>query len=101
MKAGIFIIDSNEQPHGVLYRRNRGSHSIFFKQPHRKDCSWKCCLLMGKSVWGETTAAFLLQLCHEVKEGVLKSHKVPVSSFSPVTAVPAKWSYSYAEEKCV
>lgn len=30
-----------------------------------------------------------------------KCQKVPVSSFSPVSAAPAKWSYSCAKEKCV
>lgn len=73
VKAEIFTIESDEQPHGVLYRRDRRSHSIFFKQPLRKGCSWKCCLLMGKSAWGETTALPILQLCQGVKEGVLKS----------------------------
>lgn len=100
VKAGIFTIDSNEQPHGALYWRDRRSHSIFFEQSHRKGCLCKCCLLMWKSVWGETTTVSMLQPWSEGRSSE-KCQKVPVSSFSPVSAVPAKWSYSCAKEKCV
>lgn len=100
VKAEIFTVESNEQPHDVLYRRDRRSH-IFFKQPLRKGCSWKCCLLMGKSAWGETTALSMLQLCQSEGRSSEKCLEVPVSSLSSVSAVPAKWSYSCAKEKYV
>lgn len=82
VKAGIFTTDNNEQSHGILYRRDRRSHSIFFKQPFRKACSWKCCLLMERSVWSETIPVSMLQPCRGVKEGVLKSvRKCPFPHF--------------------
>lgn len=97
---------SNHSYNGILYRRDR-SHSIFFKQPFRKGCSWKCCLLMERSVWSETIPVFMLQLCHGVKEGVLKSvrkclflhfHLSVQFLLSGVTAVQKKSVWDNAQQ---
>lgn len=91
VKGEIFTGESDEQPHGILSRRGRRSHSNLFKQPG-EGCWREHRLLTRKSARGETAAlSMLTAVGRGPKEGAQINAREGAAFliFTCVNAVPA------------